>query len=60
MKGCKYPRYFSGRQRFVVLCEGCMYLYKDEYATSPLKAFSLADFTRYYLCDFILKFRNQE
>ncbi|XP_063435222.1 SH3 domain-binding protein 2-like isoform X2 [Mytilus trossulus] len=34
------------RQRFVVLCEGCMYLYKDEYATSPLKAFSLADFTR--------------
>ncbi|CAG2198319.1 unnamed protein product [Mytilus edulis] len=34
------------KQRFVVLCEGCMYLYKDEYATSPLKAFSLADFTR--------------
>lgn len=34
------------RQRFVVLCEGCMYIYKDEYATSPLKAFSLADYNR--------------
>ncbi|CAC5366134.1 VAV [Mytilus coruscus] len=34
------------KQRFVVLCEGCMYIYKDEYATSPLKAFSLADFNR--------------
>ena len=34
------------RQRFVVLCESCMYLYKDEYSTSPMKAVSLANYNR--------------
>lgn len=34
------------RQRFVVLCERCMYLYKDEYSTSPIKAVSLANYSR--------------
>lgn len=32
------------RQRFVVLCEGCLYIYHDEYSRSPAKALSLAYF----------------
>ncbi|WAR22196.1 3BP2-like protein [Mya arenaria] len=33
-----------GKQRFVVISQGCIYCFKDEYATKPLTAFALCYF----------------
>jgi len=44
---CTVMLRYPGRQRFVVLSRGCLYVFKDDYSSSPQYAVSLKHYARY-------------